>query len=444
MLKTLEELIQLCQSKTRIFIYGAGVNGTRLASFLQDRNIIINGFIVSDMEDNPEKQLGFTVISVVDFQKKEIIGFNGLILVSIGKMSSAYRSVFETIIKYQLKNVVFVPDEILKIIKKEEIDKQKIERGKEIERLLTRGSYYLAKYIPVEQDHVVLALSDQQGIEYHWRLRDRLAETGIDFDILTWFSQKTALEEFQEQYGKYYVLHSLEKNGLSKETSCAIYMAHTHRDEKTTQIFLSPWIIPIQVGAALTKQQISQICDNQGDNISERNGIYSECTALYWIWKHAQRTDYIGLCHYRRHFDISEEDLLGMSENGIDVLVTAPTFIYEGIGDFFASLTPKTDIEMMLKAIMQVQPEYFKTAKAFLEARFFPPCNLSLMKYDLFQEYAEFVFSITFQIEEFYDNMGFYRKDRYMGYLVECLLGIFLMYNKEQLKIAYTDMRFYS
>lgn len=38
--------------------------------FLQDRNIIINGFIVSDMEDNPEKQLGFTVISVVDFQKR--------------------------------------------------------------------------------------------------------------------------------------------------------------------------------------------------------------------------------------------------------------------------------------------------------------------------------------------------------------------------------------
>ena len=99
---------------------------------------------------------------------------------------------------------------------------------------------------------------------------------------------------------------------------------------------------------------------------------------------------------------------------------------------------------MLLKAISQVQPEYFETAQSFLQSRFFPPCNLFLMKYELFQEYAEFVFSITFKVEEFYDSMGFYRKDRYMGYLVECLLGIFLMHNKERLKIAYTDMIFYT
>ena len=66
------------------------------------------------------------------------------------------------------------------------------------------------------------------------------------------------------------------------------------------------------------------------------------------------------------------------------------------------------------------------------------------MKYELFQKYMRYVFSVTFEIEKYYDKLHFYRNDRYMGYLVEWLLGIFLMHNKDELKIAYTDMLFYS
>ncbi len=437
MLFDLDELLKLCKSKTSIYIYGAGINAKILTSFLKQNGIVINGYIVSDMIDNPESLFGFPVVSALDFQRNRNFNLDDLILVSIGKRSKAYLPVFETIVKCRLKNVFFFPDEFLKLIKT-------AERFKTIENGFTKDIYHLGKNVPVEKNHFVLALLDPEGTEYHWRVQDRLEETGTDVDVLDWFTEKTALEECQEQYGKYHVLHSLKRETSAHEISCAVYMALTHKDEKTTEISLSPWTIPIQVGASFTEQKISQICDNQGDNISERNGIYSECTALYWMWKHAPRTDYIGLCHYRRHFDMSEEDLGRLWDNDIDVLVTPPTFVYEGIGNFFASLTPQTDMKMFLKAIGQVQPAYFETAEAFFQARFFPPCNLSLMKYDLFQEYSEFVFSITFKIEEFYNNMGFYRKDRYMGYLVECMLGIFLMHNKGRLKIAYTDMRFYS
>ena len=65
------------------------------------------------------------------------------------------------------------------------------------------------------------------------------------------------------------------------------------------------------------------------------------------------------------------------------------------------------------------------------------------MKYDIFQEYGEFAFSVAFEIERFYDEMGYYRKDRYMGFIMECLLGIFMIKNKNRLKIAYVDMKFY-
>ena len=66
------------------------------------------------------------------------------------------------------------------------------------------------------------------------------------------------------------------------------------------------------------------------------------------------------------------------------------------------------------------------------------------MRYNLFWDYCSFVFSVTFEIENYYKKIRFYRKDRYMGFIIECLLGIFLMKNREQLKIAYTDMLFYS
>ena len=51
--------------------------------------------------------------------------------------------------------------------------------------------------------------------------------------------------------------------------------------------------------------------DNTGDNISERNPLYSEWSVIYWIWKNCQDADYIGLNHYRRYFkqNITEDNI---------------------------------------------------------------------------------------------------------------------------------------
>lgn len=65
----------------------------------------------------------------------------------------------------------------------------------------------------------------------------------------------------------------------------------------------------IQVGKALhPKEYFGYLCDNEGDNISEKNSSYSEWTALYWGWKNIHDTKYLGLCHYRRYFDIDITD----------------------------------------------------------------------------------------------------------------------------------------
>ncbi len=58
---------------------------------------------------------------------------------------------------------------------------------------------------------------------------------------------------------------------------------------------------PIQVGRAVSNTKLDMIGDNTGENISEKNPIYCEMSAVYWAWKNLD-ADYIGLCHYRRIF----------------------------------------------------------------------------------------------------------------------------------------------
>lgn len=60
-----------------------------------------------------------------------------------------------------------------------------------------------------------------------------------------------------------------------------------------------------------------------------------------------------------------------------------------------------------------------------------------------FNEMCEFIFYVVEKVSRFYENVDMTRKDRYLGYLIENLLSIYVMHNAETLKIAYTDMKFY-
>ena len=61
--------------------------------------------------------------------------------------------------------------------------------------------------------------------------------------------------------------------------------------------------IPLYVGSK-GKESIGFERDDNGINISEKNPFFCELTGLYWAWKNLN-SDYIGICHYRRHFTLS-------------------------------------------------------------------------------------------------------------------------------------------
>ena len=74
--------------------------------------------------------------------------------------------------------------------------------------------------------------------------------------------------------------------------------------------------VPVLGGAAVSK--VTKLADglmfrdNQGKNISELTRQVNEHTVLYWMRYHYDLLgdpDMVGLCHYRRHFDVDYHNL---------------------------------------------------------------------------------------------------------------------------------------
>ena len=289
----------------------------------------------------------------------------------------------------------------------------------------------------VENGHCVV-IRREQNVTFRWRMEEK-ALNELPTDYLSVFPIKSALEEFKEQYGQYITFADVI--ATQNKPKIMIYMSRSHRDSAVLLPELSPYIVHLQAGAAFTNKKLCANRDNQGENISNKNLIYSEGTALYWIWRNAPSSDYIGLCHYRRHIKLNEDDFYKLGN--VDVVVTLPTFEPQGLKNIFTRFIPREDVENLLAMIKQNYPDYFAVAQRFSVSRFYIPCNLFVMRQAIFAAFSEFVFNITFAIEDIYNKRCIYRSDRYMGYLIEWLLNIFLMNHKDKYKICYTDMVFY-
>lgn len=66
-------------------------------------------------------------------------------------------------------------------------------------------------------------------------------------------------------------------------------------------------LIPIQAGRKAAGFALNMPGDDQGENISRRNGNYCELTVLYWAWRNT-KDNCLGLCHYRRFFNLANQE----------------------------------------------------------------------------------------------------------------------------------------
>ncbi|WP_286332430.1 DUF4422 domain-containing protein [Duncaniella freteri] len=193
--------------------------------------------------------------------------------------------------------------------------------------------------------------------------------------------------------------------------------------------------MPIQVGKALHPElDLGFQCDNTGDNISEKNGSYCELTALYWAWKNLKDVDYIGLCHYRRYFDLTDEKLIKeISRN--DIIIGEPNILPITIYDELVKWTSFEDVAILFDSLIELYPGCKKQIIEFyyLDNKF-PKCNMFIMTKKMFDDYCEFLFSILELCENRIVKSPYKRQQRVLGYLAETLIGLWVGFNKNKHK----------
>lgn len=193
-----------------------------------------------------------------------------------------------------------------------------------------------------------------------------------------------------------------------------------------------------QSGINLSKQ--ADFYDDTGENISFKNPNRCEMTAHYWIWKNRLDTDdeYVGVYHYRRFLDMSDDDLRRMKENDVDVVLPFPMIHYPSALIHHTWYVREEDWLVMRQVLRELHPEYDARFDEIFAQPYFYNYNIMIAKKSVFADYCAWLFPILDAIEERSEPKGKDRADRYTAYMSESLTTLYFMYHQQDLKIYHT------
>lgn len=431
------QLDRLNNISNEILIYGAHLVALECCRFLvaSGKENRIVGFAVTNRKGNPEKLEGFPVREINEYRKQ-----SKAITVVIA-MPQKYHVVVETHAKkYGFNDFIKLSLEQMAEIKGEQL----IERQKE-----SLGAGFLLEANSQESGWLnIKKVSDAPERYYKFptlfyrNMEDVFRETKrCDF-----------LKDYQNLLGTYRNLHKFpghNKSEVSKEIKdiMQIYMIFSGGDSSPVVLDeYEPWICPLHVGHRKRDLKISCMYDDLGRSISDRNSVFAEMTGAYWVWKNVSGADYKGLCHYRRHFIISEDEIRSLDKNNVDVILTTPRFIPYGVGDMFLAETPvKMPVfETMFRAVSECFPEDKKILMDYLKTCFYYPNNMVIARNDIYDSYCEWVFRILFRMSEIELETGYgHTDDRHIAYAAELLTSFYFIKNRNKYRITVTDYQFY-
>ncbi len=263
---------------------------------------------------------------------------------------------------------------------------------------------------------------------------------------------------------------------MSKKNKIKIFVAY-HKDAQRIE---SKILTPIHVGRALASNDIKaqlqdMIGDDTGDNISYKNPNYCELTALYWAWKNTD-TDYIGLCHYRRLFNLNFYNAIDttysfdpkfltkikMDDNSIEELVKSFDIILPSIYnthpfglpkqkmtnyDFYCQEHTKEHLDAVISIIQKDYPEYTEALEKYLQSQKSFFFNMFLMKREYFDQYMNWLFDILNKLEKILPIPEDSYQSRIYGFIAERLLNVFIIHLKKhnpKIKIYHTNSVVYA
>ena len=197
-------------------------------------------------------------------------------------------------------------------------------------------------------------------------------------------------------------------------------------------------LVSIHVGRARSSfrdEMAWMMGDDTYDNISLKNPSYCEMTAHYWIWKNFKDTDYVGVCHYRRYFgvDITEENVTEIMADA-DVILVEPSWHIDSVYAYFSKFMGAENMTILWMVMKKICPEFIETLEQVCDSVKFYPFNMLLCKKELFDEYAEWMFSILEECENYVKPSPYTNGRRALAYMAELLTGVYFIHRGLKIK----------
>lgn len=311
--------------------------------------------------------------------------------------------------------------------------------------------------VELEKYAAALSKEDKQEVEIliaapenvHSEIEENLENYGF------WHHKRVTSERWAEMMkiyhakkGEFTPLGALPAG--CREPFLRVYVAKSHKDQFLRNTYVFPqWMIPLQVGAELTPVKLSDCRDNTGDNISGKNGNYSELTGLYWLWKNrlnvpSREADrqYYGFMQYRRFLPLEGDDQSRLFDNDVDVVLPYPMSYEPDIEAHHERYLKPDDWNALLRAVETLYPESMEDFLKVLGQKYLYNYNVVIAKKQVLKEYCEWLFPLLQKAEEYSDPKGTDRADRYIGYMGETLETFYFMKNKDRLNIVHTACKF--
>ena len=274
------------------------------------------------------------------------------------------------------------------------------------------------------------------------------------------------------------------KTKENKKPDIKIFVSH--RIDLDAETIDNPLYVNVRCGAVYDKREnIDMLGDNTGDNISEKRESFNELTVMYWAWKNVE-ADYYGLCHYRRYLSFTDNKFNTRKDGGgyideqyIDKQVINkyclneekmreeiikydwitspfeeidkyPHGPFKNVFDLFEYERGRIDINAFKNILIPIVERKYPEMKPFIYKYFsgnkVKYYNSFVMKKELFNKYASFIFDILFEVEEQLDTTNYNIWEmRTPGFMAEHLTGIFFYYiqSLNQYKIKINELVFF-
>ncbi len=278
--------------------------------------------------------------------------------------------------------------------------------------------------------------------EYHEEIIKRLSfgskkkyylvNSSLEYDLMKMFYKKRR---------PFMTVEDLPEDATTENTAdgktIEVYMAKSIWDKPLKKTYEIPnWTIPVHAGRKLTKQKLSDNTDDFIGGISGRNKNYCELTVTYWAWK-KRHSSYMGICHYRRIFALSAQDIKKIIKNDIDVILPVPFLCSPDASEQYFRYITKEDYTVFMKIISELYQEAETKIIQILHSDYVYNYNMLIAKEEIFHQYCEFLFSVLFEMESYFKRQGIRREDRYLGYFGELLTTIFFSLHDKDFKIAH-------